>query len=219
MWTLALWTRLFSINRQEIVPQWICGTGSRERESTSVIRRQATVRVQLQHATDQLVNDVLSLAVLLVFVRFAAAVLILSRSERRLQTMLSEHDPHSLIHWNLVQVFLTDVWSHNLFQPCKERHLSLRQVYHPLDVAKRNSRTDCFRLVVKPSMSKTLRQDYSLFDHDVLHAVRQENGFVQPYAQTMNRSVDRRSLRLISSPVKKESEQDWQASPGDCDGR
>ena len=34
----------------------------------------------------------------------------------------------------------------------------------------------------------------------------------------MNRSVDRRSLRLNLSPVEQESEEDWHTSPGDCDG-
>ena len=36
--------------------------------------------------------------------------------------------------------------------------------------------------------------------------------------QTMNRSMDRRSLHPIPSPAHQESEEDCRADPGDCDG-
>ena len=43
-------------------------------------------------------------------------------------------------------------------------------------------------------------------------------GFVQPYGQTRNRPVDRRSLHLVPSPADWESEEGCQAGQGDCDG-
>ena len=40
----------------------------------------------------------------------------------------------------------------------------------------------------------------------------------QPFGQTMNHSVDRRSLHPSPSPAHQESDEDWQAGPGGCDG-